>query len=141
MDDQPTENTEDNEKSVSSNLSSADIKLLVITFAGTIAANLVTVLFVGLAIALTHYIRPTQGGTFEDALTAFLTLGAIVFPFAWLTVLSRLRKRRNLYERRGEDIPYLDLFLRRTVIVSGIVAMGVLVMVVLTWVGIAAGIK
>jgi len=126
MDDQPTEN---NKKSAPLTFTSEDTKLLVITFLGTVAANLVTVIFVGLAIAIAHFLRPGHGGVPYILLIA-VTLAAVIYVPIGLRTM-----------RKATRIVGLSVSTKRFAIGSVTIMILIASMFVLVWVGIAAGIK
>jgi hypothetical protein len=133
MDDQPKE---DDKKPVSVTLASDDFKLLVITFAGTVAANLVTVLFVGGAIVLVHSTKfPSKTKYFN--LNIFLMLTTIVL-ISMATYLFRLYSqiRKSKYGKA-----FLASEGRNPLVLAAAFAVFLAILLLLFWVGIAAGIK
>lgn len=135
MDDQPTEDTEDNKKSILSNLSSQDIKLLVITFAGTVAANIVTVLLVALAIIVARSFHPVGTSPWPYViLLAETAMGVIAVQMVTYT----LRRRRSGGERH--IIPGYKA-IKGGLIIAGVFNACLLLIFVLAWIGFAAGIK
>jgi hypothetical protein len=105
-----------------------DSRAWVITFGATLAANLATVLVVGAALVLLHYMRGNQphhrlGPIFwaEDA--ALLVIGAVL----GVSVL-RTRDQDGVFDR------WLDRF-------SGVVAVLFVLLGLLVLIGAAAGIK
>lgn len=94
MTEQPTAEKaeEDSEKSFLASFTRADAKLLLITFAGTVAANVVTVMVVAFAVILarssTTTPRPTEGAVLID-------LAAVAAGVMTLGVgVSFMRQRR-----------------------------------------------
>jgi hypothetical protein len=125
---QPTRNN----KSFFPAASTDDIKLLVITFVGTVAANLITVLIVGLAviIAREHIFNTNHANGVGIAALIFMTFSTIILPVLWLSGLRRMRHRT--------DTPGPIV---KMVMVSSVVMTGIAILLILTWVGIASGIK
>lgn len=125
MDDQPTK---DNNKSGSLAFTSDDIKLLVITFAGTVAANLITVLFVGLAIVLVHigyaHHHPELFVLTLIALTIMATIGVVL-----LFRIFSYRRKRGFHDYNPAK------WLLAAPLVFGVI------LLLLFWVGVASGIK
>ena len=117
-----------------------DGKLLVITFIATVAANLVTVLFVGLAIVLARGFHP-KGHTFLSysvfiAATATTIVGVIVV----VDTLRRIRHTQNVVS----DVPSFRAALTASRVVMIVIGLFMAFMgsiFILTLVGIAAGIR
>lgn len=115
-------------------ITSADVKLLVITFAGTVAANIVTVLLVGVAIILA---RSARSGPPVPALDwvqlGFLPLVALMFAVLYLSRWVHARKTGTKVFGDGFPafimVPILILFF-----IGAAIAL-------LIWVGLASGIK
>lgn len=131
MDDQPTE---DNEQSVFSNLSSQDIKLLVITFAGTLAANIVTVIFVGLALGTARHL--------DFASRPWLPL--IIFPLAAIGFLAVTVLDYVIYSRQRKSgrRPFYGFWVMKKIMkFLAIALIGFAIYIVLDFVGLLAGIK
>jgi len=128
MERQPTQEN----KSVFSSLSSQDIKLLVITFVATLTANLITVIFVGGAIALVR----SDHNQIKTNLPLII-LATIMLPVAIITVFtlySRIRKAGNWNS-------FYDDTTKRTTISLFTGYIFVTIFLLLYWVGIASGIK
>lgn len=123
MDREPTSH----KKPVFPSFSQDDIKLLMITFAGTVAANIVTVLFVGLAIVAAHSADITHLSLISILVLPVVTIGGIMVPIVVRTSLRRLRDS--------------DKLLKKIVIGLTIFLTGCTIYFLLVWVGIAAGIK
>jgi hypothetical protein len=141
MDDQPTEDkkTEDNKKPVFPSLSSDDIKLLVITFVGTVAANLITVVFVGIAIAIAHLLRDKHATLSLYILTLIITIISIAAPVSTF-IVARGKLRDKLWPR---DTKYrtAQKIIEWNFIISAIVLAVFALIFILFWIGLAAGIK
>jgi hypothetical protein len=116
MDHEPTSH----KKPVFPSFSSDDIKLLIITFAGTLAANILTVVFVGLALAIVHAFRFTPS-LYRIYFLAVATFVSIILPLFILTPITS--ESRNI----------------RIIVAAGAISM--VLFCILLWVGLAAGIK
>ena len=130
--------TEDSKKSVSRIFTPEDIKLLVITFASTVAANVVTVLFVALAIVTARsykrepkYLPPTKDALATKVFSIATSLKGetVVFivAIAFIFYMWRRAHSRDLFKVM---LPAFILCIAFPVL-----------FVLLVWVGIAAGIK
>jgi hypothetical protein len=131
-DTQPTEDKEDNKKPILPSLTSEDIKLLVITFAGTVAANLVTVLFVGLAIAIAHSFDLAGAPLGWIILVTFATVVSITTAVSLSVIFSR--------ERNTEQKFFTGRY-KKFWTTLGVYSAVAALMFVLMWIGIASGIK
>jgi hypothetical protein len=78
-------------------LSDADKRTLVVTFAGTLAANLLTVLVVGGAIAIIHYSESAEPPRDHGLIVLFLALTSVilVFFYAVLALFARAFAKRK----------------------------------------------
>ncbi len=113
----------------SSFFSRDDVKLLVITFAGTVAANVVTVIVVAIAIILA---RPGFAGPHTPRMV-LLNIGYAVLgvPIVWGGLMTWRRKR-----------PTPDPLVYRGLSLALIVAMGLMTLLwVLVLLGYAVGVK
>jgi uncharacterized membrane protein YqjE len=130
MDDQ---SAKDEKKAVSLTLTSEDIKLLVVTFAGTVAANLITVLLLGLAIIIGHSFHPTGRSFWPYGILLAMTAMAVI---SVLAAISTWRRSRDVKETSFE---YKAI--RGALAVMGLSGVFMLLLFMLAWIGIAAGIK
>lgn len=119
----------DDQKAHPWNWSQSDSKMLLVTFAGTVVANVVTILCVGVAIIMARLLRPTRDTS--DAYWFFF--GETAF-----TLFAAFTAGFGAYRWRGDRLKGLAGK------VSGIVALlifafetCVALMLVLAWVGIA----
>src|SRR5262245_12135017 len=93
------ETSEDRESSFVGSFSQADMRLFVVTFTGTVAANVVTVLVVAVAILLARSgssSRPSVG----SVLIFLLTIVLAVMAFSSIAI----RHRRRPDDRTGQVI-------------------------------------
>jgi hypothetical protein len=134
MDNEPTEDnkTEDNKKPVSLTLTSEDIKLLVITFAGTVAGNVFTVAVVGLAIVTARFFNVTRTPLTLTILVV-ITICGIAMPVIVIVALSSQRRREELEGLPGQP--------KKVFIAFSTFGTCFFLFSALIWVGIAAGIK
>jgi Na+/proline symporter len=137
MDDQ---SKEDNKKPASP--ISDDSKLLMITFAATLGANIVTVVIVGLTIAIAHAVGP---GLKHPASNATLTSAPFticsIIMFLLLVVgqscigISMFSHQSDRKRKQYARIGWIAMSVFLTVI------LGAGLFLMLYWIGIAAGIK
>jgi hypothetical protein len=128
MDDKPTEDSKtEDKKTVSLTFTSEDTKLLVVTFAGTVAANMVTVLFVGLAIAVAHRFNFSGGHSWSKAISLIVLTMLSVWAFIVWWFVSKLKSSKRI--------------MRRISFLVFVCLGGVVMFFWLVWVGLAAGIK
>jgi hypothetical protein len=115
------------------NWTSGDSKLLVITIAATVAANLITAVIIALAIIVARSMRPhpaTPGNyafLFGASLFPLLAVWAVLFFFR----VSRHEKNRDL----------LDQTLKWTLIIVGTFEGMFALSYILAFIGFAIGIK
>jgi hypothetical protein len=110
-------------------LTKEDKQTLVVTFAGSVAANLVTVLAVGAGLALVHYVRAAPIARHHHAVTDLLLLAAgVVVVYGVAAWVARARARHN----RGYKMLYL---------VARIFVALALFAVVIALIGVASGFK
>jgi hypothetical protein len=124
------EPAEEREHSFLASFSQADLRLFLITFAGTVAANVVTVMVVAVALIVA---RPQLGG--RPTVGAVLTLvgfAAIGVVMVGRNVTSLLHKRPRDTTSRTLNAPLLTL----TVILGLITSEIVLILL-----GLAVGVK
>jgi uncharacterized membrane protein len=107
-------------RSLPGSFSPADIRLLVITVAATIMANLATAVMIGLAIAAARHFKHDNLGTVGWVVLVATPLGA---SFYWLD-------RKGEKDRRG----------RRWLLAVYAPLMVFAVLAILVWVGLASGI-
>jgi hypothetical protein len=106
-----------------------DMKLLLITFAGTVAANVVTVMVVALAVIAA---RPTKGLRLTVSIVLiFVTYVVVGILCAAISAIATRRMRA-----RGVTSRVIR------VMIAGVVAMGLFALVyLLVLLGLAAGVK
>jgi hypothetical protein len=110
-----------------------DIKLLIITIAGTVAANIITVIIVALAIIVARSFRPNPG---TPSNYIFL-LGISAFP-----ALAAYAAFSSLYRtKRERTASLLDKARKWAMIVSGLGAGFLTLLYILGWIGFAVGVK
>jgi hypothetical protein len=117
-------------KPVPKQWSSADIRLLVITFLATTTANIVTVLFVGVAIALAHTWHPER----HSAVPYVVLLGVTAITVVPVCLFVGVLRTRD----EGDDL--FTRWIRRAVILLGFGMVGMALLFTLLWLGLAAGI-
>jgi hypothetical protein len=113
--------------------SAEDGRLLLITVGGGLAANLATVLIVGIAAALIYLLRQYHHG--HDLAVEIVSISvSLVVLLGAVVVAAYVRVVMNPGVRRGPDgrNPF-----RRQIWLAGLL----LAMLLLVWVGLAAGIK
>jgi hypothetical protein len=113
-------------------LTEDDKHVLLVTFAGSVAANLATVLAVGAAVALVHYTRSSTANLHIHAVTV-LMVGTAVVAVAYGVVALLARA---LVKRRPDSRRFRLLYL----IARVYVALPLLVLV-LAVIGVASGFK
>jgi hypothetical protein len=124
---EPTEHAgKDAEPSFWDSFNQADVKLFVVTFAGTLAANIVTVLVVAFAVIADR----TSNRPVDTPITIALTAPVVFVGFLAMTAGDRLLRRQRKIARRRK------VFLWILVLTWPIVLTAVLVLL-----GWAAGIK
>jgi hypothetical protein len=89
-DDTHEEPAEERQTSLWTSFSQADLKLFLITFAGTVAANLATVMVVAVALILDGSQRPTARGVISLLVIAIIGLAFVVHA-----ITTRPRKRAH----------------------------------------------
>jgi hypothetical protein len=102
--------------------SNDDIKLFMVTFAGTVVANLVTIIMVGLAIYAVRQGKDSKGHLNSNAYVQWGTLGFFIFVATLFMLLARWRISR---------LPFLGL------VYAGLAIFFTLLLLV----GYASGIK
>jgi hypothetical protein len=110
-----------------------DIKLLIITIAGTVAANIITVIVVALAIIAARSGRPTSN---TPGAYAFL-LGATSFPV--ITVYMAFSYLHHIRHRRSNS--FGDQAFKWVLTILGLASGCIALVYILTWIGFAVGIK
>jgi len=96
MTDEPT-TTQRQKKPTFQSWSPDDSKLLVITVAATVIANVVTVLFIGAAIALAHSFRPTRPTSWPYFILLAMTAMATISVYMVVYSLRRSGSKRDAY--------------------------------------------
>jgi Na+/melibiose symporter-like transporter len=123
-------------KPVFPQFSPEDIKPFIITFAGTVAANIATVLLVGLAIVTARLFIQNQVDLVFIGSSIVMSIFAGVFLTWGLTAIMRHRSSKHASSYQPRD---------RIPSVFNAVLMGLLLICILifllSWVGIAVGIK
>lgn len=113
--------------------SAEDTKMLIIAFASTIGANLITVLFVGLAIVLAHYFKPVRNSAFGYGILIFETLATAMSIYLMTSLVRQSHRDRDT--SFGNRV-------RRLADIVGIIFFGSQgLLFCLVWIGLAAGIK
>src|ERR1039457_1569776 len=104
-----------------------DTKLLAITIIGTITANIITVVIVGLAVIIARWWRPSVPTTGD-------------YVFLWAFPIFPLLVLYMLYPgwREGRRYSKLVNFLS---ILTGVMAVFIILMTVLAAIGLAVGVK
>ena len=124
------EPAEERERSLWASFSQADMRLFLVTFAGTVAANVVTVMVVAVALIVARPQisgRPTVGAVL--ILVGFAVTGVVMVG---RNVISLLRKRPRDTTSRTLNAPLLTLTVLLGLITSEIV---------LVLLGLAVGVK
>jgi hypothetical protein len=130
------ENFQPHEKPASTWMSADDWRLLVITFAGTVAANLVTVLLVGLALALVHEQSKSGGG--PDRVPLALTSAGVSLLIGLAAVLfGRYGKLAKLAKQYPKWRTGRRIFYAVTLGFAGVYFLASM----FTFIGLASGIK
>ena len=113
--------------------SAEDTKMLIIAFASAIGANLITVLFVGLAIILAHYFRPVHNSAFSYGILVFETFATAMSIYLMTSLVRQSHGNRDT--TFGNRV-------RRLADIVGIIFFGSQgLLFCLVWIGLAAGIK
>jgi len=132
------------ENPASSLLTRADTKMLLITFVGTVAANLVTVVMIGIALVLARHFRTSYAGSSRTgALLQYIVypvigLVAIALLVLWLRFGPRFVTKDTDGRMQPTNLDQMTRSLTWWLIaaISWIVVTGLLV-----WIGLAASIK
>jgi hypothetical protein len=126
-------NNEKQKKSIFSNWTPGDSKLLMITIAATVVANIVTIILVALAIIVARSFRPNPG---TPANYIFL-LGISAFP-----ALAAYAAFSSLYRTRRKSIasPF-DKVRKWAIVITGLGAGFLTLLYILGWIGFAVGVK
>jgi hypothetical protein len=109
-----------------------DRKLIVITVVATVAANLLTVVMVGLAIIIAHHLRVTPNAPKSYFLLIPVTATSATVALVALSIVK--------FDLKGKDSTVAQV-VRRVMIALCAVATLCLVVLPLAWVGYASGIK
>ena len=126
-------NTGNQRNSLFSNWTSDDSKLLVITIAATVAANIITAVMVALAIIVARSMRPNPA---TPGNYAFL-FGTSIFPL--LAVWSVLFFFRVSRREKNKDL--VDQAIKWTLIIVGTFEGMFALSYILAFIGFAIGIK
>jgi hypothetical protein len=113
-------------------LTAEDRKLIVITVVATVAANLLTVVMVGLAIIIAHNLRVTP----DTPKSYFLLIPVTATPATVALVALSIVK----FDLKGKDSTAAQV-VRWVMIALCAVATLCLIVLLLAWVGYASGIK
>jgi hypothetical protein len=115
------------------NWTSDDSKLLIITIAATVVANIFTVILVALAVIVARSMRPNPG---TPGSYAFF-FGSSLFPLmgVWV-ILSFLR-----ITRRGKEVDFTGRVIKWIIIAVGILEGFFALLYVLGMIGFAVGVK
>jgi hypothetical protein len=120
-------------KAIFPSFSSDDIKLLVITFAGTVVANIVTVLFLGLAIATAHWSK------IAHTALPLIPIIPVVIIASFIAAVSLLAP---LWRQRNRQYKYIKGTRKKVVLITiAIATLGYGLILLLSLAGLAAGIK
>lgn len=112
-------------------LAPEDRKLVVITVVATVAANLITVVVVALAITLARDLKPQPDTPKSYLLLIPVTASPATVALIAFSVQSTLKENSSVVAK----------IFRWAMIVLGVVATFCLLLLVLSWVGFASGIK
>jgi ABC-type nickel/cobalt efflux system permease component RcnA len=131
---------EDQKQPIFRSWSPDDSKLLAITFVATVAANLVTVLFVGLAIALSHGINQRKANFWTYGLLIVAIAISVLGPAIAFVAVRDIGKRRT----DTPDAKWIGTSLavsRIALIVLGLFMACIGALYALTLIGLAAGVR
>ena len=125
--------TEKKRDSIFTNWTSGDSKLLIITIAATVVANIFTVILVALAVIVARSMRPNPG---TPGSYAFF-VGSSLFPLigVWM-ILSFLR-----ITRRRKEVDFTGRVIKWIIIAVGILEGFFALLYVLGMIGFAVGVR
>ena len=129
-------NSQPSAKPARSLMSADDWRLLVITFTGTVSANLVTVLLVGLALALVHE-QSRSGGGADRVPLALISAGVSLLIGLAAVLFGRYSKLATLAKQYPNWRTARRIFYVITLGPAGVYFLASL----FTFVGLASGIK
>lgn len=110
-----------------------DNKLLVITIAATVAANIITVVIVALAVIIARSVQPHPGTPGNYA----FFLGTSIFPV--MTACAAIYFwRRSKHEK---DFSFPLRTIKWAIVILGIFGGVVTLLDILAWIGFAAGVR
>lgn len=114
-----------------------DSKLLVITVGATVVANLITVMFVALAIIVARHSLQQPASVGDYAFFA----GTGIFPaLAIFSILWFFNHRRH-DKRRDKGTDFTDRIIRWVLVIVGICEGFYALLYLLAWIGFAAGFR
>lgn len=121
------------EKSIFRNWTPGDSKLLVITIAATVTANIVTVILVALAVIVARSFRPNPGTPGNYAFLFGISALPVITACVAFSTLRRLRRERATFLG--------DRAFKWVMAILGITAGFSALLYILGWIGLAAGIR
>lgn len=124
---------EEDSRSAFRNWTADDTKLLVITLSGTVAANIITVIVVGVAVSIARSFHPTGKSLWPYGILLAETAMAVV---SISMIIYTLRHSRN-----EKETSLSIKTIRASMIIVGAFVACLSLIFALAWIGLAAGIK
>ena len=124
---------EKHKRSIFEDWTPEDGKLLIITTAATVTANIVTIIIVALALIISRSFRPNPS-TPKNYIW-FLGISAIPVLTAYVAFYSLYRTRRE-----EDDSPY-DGIRKWALVITGLGTGFLALLYILSWIGFAVGVK